>query len=304
MSIVRERRKYFKSEAKFLLRYNYFKQIFMTGIIILLTFGLNAVKTNIIKLMGLEYSFFSMPVNMLFDLLAIFITLPLYIGIIYVNMKLFEGENISVGGMFCYFSSSANLIDCYKFIMALSARLIAFASPFLFTGAIFDKIAKFFEFILPVNSDSAIEIDIAMICACIIYLAAFFICAVLFMRYFAGVFIFVKNPCLNVKDIIKKSAKMMKKKKFEALKLILSFSVWILISHELAGILYIFFTMPYIMLTYTSFAAFILSENGGEEFLNPAGDCIDKITEKHKKIKNSRAKKLKTGVCLRRKVKL
>ena len=272
MSIVRERRKYFKSEAKSLLRYNYPKQIFMTGTIILLTFGLNAIKTNIIKLLGLEYSFFSMPVNMFFDLTSLFITLPLYIGVIYVNIKLFEGENISVGGMFYYFSSSANLLECYKFITAIAARFIAFTLPFLFFGALFPLIKELFGLVFPADE---IYADIAMICACAVYLAALFICVIIFMKYFAAVFVFVKNPCLNVSDIIKKSAGMMKKRRFEALRLILSFSLWILISHYLAGFLYIFFTLPYIMLAYASFLSFVLSEKGGEEFLTAAYDYVN-----------------------------
>jgi len=308
MSIVRERRKYFKSEAKFLLRYNYPKQVFMTGTVILLTFGLNAIKTNVVKLLELEYSFFSTPFNLFFDLLTLFITLPLYIGIIYVNMKLFEGENIPVGGMFYYFSSSANLIDCYKLITAIAARLIAFAVPFLFFGALFPQISEWFEWIFPMILSTGTErgpvIDIAMVCACAVYLLAFFLCVILFMRYFAGVFIFVKNPCLNIGDIIKKSAKMMKKRKFEALKLILSFSVWIIISHYLAGILYVFFTIPYILLSYTSFLSFVLSEKGGVEFLTPAGDYIGIITEKYEKTKKLKAKKLKIESCLRRKSKV
>ena len=272
MSIVGERRKYFKSEAKSLLRYNYPKQVFMTGTIILLTFGLNAIKTNIIKLLGLEYSFFSMPVNMFFDLTSLFLTLPLYLGIIYVNIKLFEGENISVGGMFHYFSSSANLLDCYKFITAIAARFIAFTVPFLFFGALFPLIKELFEFMFLTG---VVQVDIAMICACAVYLTAFFICVIAFMKYFASVFVFVKNPCLSVKDIFNKSAKMMKKRKFEALKLLLSFSLWILISHYLTGFLYIFFTLPYIMLSYASFLSFVLSEKGGEEFLTAAYDYID-----------------------------
>jgi len=172
MSISGERRKYFKSEARSLLRYNYLKQVFMTGVIILLTFGLNAVKINIIKLFGLEHSFYSMPVNMLFDLLTLFITIPLYIGVIYVNIKLFEGENISVGGMFYYFSSFANILDCYKFITAIAARFIAFALPFLFTGALFPVLKELFEFFLP-EDINAINAEIAMVCASLIYLIAF-----------------------------------------------------------------------------------------------------------------------------------
>ena len=302
MSVSGERRKYFKGEAKSLLRYNYFKQVFMTGLITLLSFGINAIKINIIRLLELEYSFYSMPVNMLFDLLSVFITLPLYIGIIYVNIKLFEGENISIEGMFHYFSSGANLLDCYKFITAMAARFIIFAVPFMLFGTLFPLIRELAELIFPVGA--IIEIDIAMICVCAIYLIIFFICVIFFMRYFASVFVFVKNPCLNVRDIVKKSVKMMKKRKFEALKLILSFTVWILISHYLAGILYIFFTLPYIMLVYTSFLSFVLSEKGGDEFLTAAYDYIEeKITEEQEKIKTKRfkAKKLKIKSCLRRK---
>ena len=129
------------------------------------------------------------------------------------------------------------------------------------------------SFIFPLGT--TIEVDIAMLCVCVVYLAAFFICAASFMKYFASVFIFVKNPCLNMRDIILKSSKMMKKRKFESLKLILSFTAWILISHYLAGFLYIFFTLPYIMLSYASFLSFVLSEKGGEEFLTAAYDYID-----------------------------
>ena len=292
MTISGERRKYLKSEAKSLLRYNYFKQVFMTGLITLLTFGINAIKINIIKLLELEYSFYSMPVNMLFDLLAIFITLPLYIGIIYVNIKLFEGENVPVEGMFHYFSSGANLLDCYKFITAMAARFIVFVLPFMLFEIFMPLIRESVGLFFPVKE--SIETDIAMICISMIYVIILFVCVILFMRYFAAVFVFVKNPCLNVKDIIQKSAKMMKKRKFEALKLILSFSVWILISHYLAGFLYIFFTLPYIMLSYSSFMAFVLSEKGGDEFLISAGDYIDRIAvetiraNKKKKVKKVR----------------
>ncbi|MCL1857889.1 MAG: DUF975 family protein [Oscillospiraceae bacterium] len=288
MSISGERRKYFKSEAKSLLRYNYFKQIFMTGLITLLTFGINAIKINIIRLLELEYSFYSMPLNMLFDLLAIFVTLPLYIGIIYVNVKLFEGENISIEGMFHYFSSGANLLDCYRLITAMAARFIVFILPFMLFEILFPLIIESVELIFPAGA--SIEIDITMVCICVVYLTVLFICVILFMRYFAAVFIFVKNPCLTVKDIVKKSAKMMEKRKFESLKLILSFSIWIIISHYFAGFLYIFFTLPYIMLSYASFLSFVLTEKGGDEFLTPAGDYIDKVVKTNNKINKKKVK--------------
>ena len=294
MSISGERRKYLKKEAKSLLKYNYHKQVFMTGLITLLIFGINAIKINIIRLLELEYSFYSMPVNMLFDLTSIFITLPLYIGIIYVNIKLFEGENISIGGMFHYFSSGANLLDCYRFIAAIMARMIIFALPFLIVGSAFPIIRELFGFAFPAGS--IIETDIVMVGVCAVYLMALFICVILFMRYFEAVFVFVKNPCLNVKDIIQKSAKMMKKRKFEAFKLILSFSVWILVSHYLAGFLYIFFTLPYIMLSYASFSSFVLSEKGGDEFLSVAGDYIDKINGKPDDLTKPNRKKTKIRI--------
>ena len=279
-----ERRKYFKSEARSLLRYNYIKQIFMTGIVILITFGINAVKINIIKLFELEYSFYSAPLNMFFDLIALFIVLPLYIGIIYVNIKLFEGENISAGGMFYYFSSAHDLIDCYKFITAAAARIIAFVLPLLIAGALFPPLKVLLENLIPVGAGRAAYVDIGMLCACIIYLAAVFICALILMRYLAAVFIFVKNPCLNTGDIMRKSAKLMKKRELEALKLLLSFGIWIVISHYLAGVLYIFYTLPYMMLTYASFMSFVLAENGGGEFLVAAYDYIENTTQEEGKI--------------------
>ena len=281
MSVINERRKYFKKEAKFFLRYNYIKQIFMTGLVILLTFGLNAIKANIIRILGLEYSFYAVPLGMFFDLAAFFITLPMYAGIIYVNVKLFEGENLPVSGVFYYFASANSLLECYKFVIALFARLAVFALPFLIIGVIFPQIEPVIDYMLG-DYMHAVTLDIAMLCVSLAYMLAFIICLVIFMRYFATIFIFVKNPCLSVRDIMGKSIKMMKKRKTEALKLILSFAFWIIISHFFAGFLYIFFTLPYMTLCYASFMSYLLAEKGGEEFLIAAGDYIDEFAKKNK----------------------
>jgi uncharacterized membrane protein len=257
----------------------------MTGFVILLTFGLNAIKGSIIKLLGLELSFYAVPLGMFFDLTAFFITLPMYVGIIYINVKLFEGENLPVSGMFYYFSSANSLLECYKFIIALCARLAAFSLPFLIIGALFPQINLIIDYMLG-DYMHTVTLDFAMLCASLVYIAAFIICLIIFMRYFAALYIFVKNPCLSVRDVMSKSAKMMKKKKIEALRLIVSFAFWILISHFFAGFLYIFFTLPYLTLSYASFMSYLLTEKGGEDFLSPASDYID-AAKKDKKAKKT-----------------
>ena len=284
MSIISERRKYFKKEAKFFLRYNYIKQIFMTAVVILITFGLNAVKANVMSLFRLDYGVYYVPLGILFDLLAFFVTIPLYFGIIYVNVKLFEGETVSVAGMFHYFASSSNLMECYRFIVSMTARLAVFAVPFLIFGAMLSNLRDIFQLML--YGAIAVSVDIAMICACIIYVLAFLLSLVFFMRYFAAIFIFVKNPCLDMRDIVQKSVKMMKKRKIESLKLLVSFVAWIVISHYLAGFLYIFFTLPYIMLAYTSFSSYLLTEKGGNEFLSASCDYIEEIASSRFDLKN------------------
>lgn len=281
MSVMNERRKYFKKEAKFFLRYNYIKQVFMTGFVILLTFGLNAIKFNIISLFGIEYSFYAVPLGIFFDFLAFFITLPMYAGIIYINVKLFEGENLPVSSIFYYFTSAQNLFECYKFIIALCSRLAVFAVPFLIIGALFPNIELIIDYMLG-DYIYAVTLDIVMLCVSLVYVLAFIVCLVIFMRYFSAFFIFVKNPCLSVRDIMYKSAKMMKKRKIEALKLIVSFAIWIFISHYFAGFLYIFFTLPYMILCYASFMSYVLTEKGGEEFLSTAGDYINEISNENK----------------------
>lgn len=285
MSVIRERRRYFKREAKFFLRYNYIKQIFMTGLVVLLTFGINVIKLNVIKLFELEYSFYAVPLGLFFDLLVFFVTLPMYAGIIYVNVKLFEGENLPVSGLFYYFTSLQNLLDCYKFIIAICARAAVFALPFLIAGAVFPLIDPIVDSMLG-DYVSAVTLDFAMVCVSLAYILAFIICLVIFMRYFAALFVFVKNPCLSVRDIMSKSAKMMKKRKTEGLLLLLSFAFWIFISHFFAGFLYIFFTIPYMTLCYASFMTYILTEKGGDDFLNEAGDYIDEIAKEKASAEN------------------
>jgi hypothetical protein len=159
-----------------------------------------------------------------------------------------------------------------------------FALPFLITGAAFRHIEPVIDYMLGDYMRGAAP-DIAVLCVSLAYILALIICLVIFMRYFAAVYIFVKNPCLSVRDIMGKSAKMMKKRKIEALKLILSFAFWIFISHFFAGFLYIFFTLPYMALCYASFMSYLLSEKGGEKFLSAAGDYIDELANKNKKSK-------------------
>ena len=273
---IKERRKYFKREARFLLRYNYIKQVFMTALIAFISFGIRAVKFNIGEFLEFEYNLESLPLEMVFDLILLLITVPLYIGIIYVNAGLFEGDNMPVSGMFQYFTSPANLIDCYRFILSMGARLIAFILPFFVFGAIIASGRELLGEIFPGN----ITADIVMLCISAFYILVFAICAVFMTRYFAAVFIFVKNPCLSVYDVIKKSSQLMKRKKIESLKLIFSFAFWIVLSHYLAGILFIFFTLPYIMLSYTSYMSYLLIEKEKDgEFLSPANDYINNEDE-------------------------
>ena len=273
---IKERRKYFKREARFLLRYNYLKQVFMTAVVVFISFGIRAVKSNIGAFFEYEYNFAFLPLEIVFDLLLLLITVPLYIGIIRVNTGLFEGENLPVSTMFQYFSSSANLIDCYRFIISVTIRLCAFAIPFFIFGTVIAGGRKLLEEVFPDD----IAADILMLCIAVIYISALIICSVFMTRYFAAVFIFVKNPCLSVYDIIKKSARLMKRKKIESIKLIVSFSFWIALSHYFAGVLFVFFTLPYIMLSYTSFMSYLLIEKEKDgEFLSPASDYIDNAAD-------------------------
>ena len=271
---IKERRKYFKREARFLLRCNYIKQIFMTAIIIFISFGIRAIKLNIGEFLEAEYNLASMPLDMIFDLMSLLITMPLYIGIIYVNEGLFAGKNLPVSGMFKYFTSSSNLIDCYRFVLSVGVRLCAFALPFLVFGTLIASGRELLSEIFPGN----ITADIIMLGISAFYIIAFIIFAIFMTRYFAAAFIFVKNPCLSIYDVIKKSSQLMKRKKMESVKLILSFSLWIVLSHYLAGILFIFFTLPYIMLSYTSYVSYLLIEKEKDgEFLSPANDYIENI---------------------------
>ena len=272
---TKERRKYFKREARFLLKYNYFKQIFMTAVIIFISFGIKAVKSNTGGFFEYEYNLASLPLEIFFDLILLMITVPLYIGIIYVNTGLFEGDNLPVSGMFQYFTSPSNLIDCYRFIVSMGVRLCAFILPFLVFGAMIASGRKLLEEAFPGN----ITADILMLSLSAVYIAAFILCAVIMTRYFAAVFIFVKNPCLSIYDVVKKSSQLMKRKKTESLKLILSFAFWIALSHYSAGILFIFFTLPYIMLSYTAYMSYLLieKEKDGDFLLSPASDYIDGV---------------------------
>lgn len=273
---IRERRKYFKREARVLLKYNYIKQVFMSAVIVLISFGIKAVKLNVGIFFELEYNLAYLPLEIVFDFILLLVTIPLFIGIIYVNTKLFEGINLPVSGMFQYFASPSNLVDCYRFILSMTLRLCVSALPFFIFGTMIASGRKLVEEILP----SSITADIVMIAISAFYIIAFIVCAIIMTRYFATIFIFVKNPCLNVYDIIKKSSQLMKRKKAESIKLILSFTFWIILSHYLAGVLFVFFTIPYIMLSYTSYMSYLLIEKEKDgDFLSPANDYIDDVRD-------------------------
>lgn len=270
MQPIKSKRVYYKSEARFYLKYNYIRQVFMTALIMFATAGLNSLKDSVVALVDYD-RFYTLPLRIFFDLLIFLLVIPLWVGVVYVSGKLAEGERPSAGVMLEFFSSPSEMLNCLRFICSFIMRIAAFFVPFLIFGAMLSRMRAYLDIMIGSN----LTADIAMAIVCVVFFLAFFLGLIFMMRYFAVLYIFVKNPYLSTAEIVKKSVRMMRGRRIEAICYILSFALWVIVSSLLAGIPYIFFTLPYMILSYITFFSCSVAEDDKEEFFKSIGDMID-----------------------------
>jgi len=162
---MKERRGYFKSEAKFMLRYNYLRQIFMAATVVLITAGLNSVRDYFIDIINLDEMKFILPARIFFDILIFMLVIPVFLGIVHVSRQLYKGERIPVGGMFEFFKSPLNFMNSLKFMFAIGIRWITFLMPFLLFGALISYVQAPLYLTYP----DAVNLDIIMLCISLVY---------------------------------------------------------------------------------------------------------------------------------------
>lgn len=279
MQPLKGKRVYYKSEARFYLKYNYIRQVFMTALIMFATAGLNSLKDSVVALVNYD-RFYTLPLRIFFDLLIFLFVIPLWVGVVYVSGKLSEGERPNAGAMLEFFSSPSEMLNCLRFICSFAMRIAAFFVPFLIFGSMLSKMRAYLDVMIGNN----LTADIAMAVVCVIFFLAFFVGLIFMMRYFAALYIFVKNPYLSTAEIVKKSVRMMKGRRIEAICYVLSFAAWMVVSSLLAGIPFIFFTAPYMILAYITFFSCSVTNDDKEEFFKSISDMIDEKAQKKENI--------------------
>jgi len=270
MSFYKERRKHFKREARIILRCNYARMTGAAAIMLLLFAGVNAVKINLIRAAGLEFSFFAMPAQLLFDLAALLFAMPMIFGILKMAVSVYSGAEFTVGTMFDYFKSADGLMHCYRATAAIFVRTAAFLLPFLAVGSVMKYVREELELLFPGNLNA----DLIMLAVTVIYLICAFAAVVTAMRYAAFLYLCVKNPEREVCDMLKKSAALMRGNKAESAAFFLSFAPLAVVSIFTAGLLFIFFTIPYILFAYVSFMSYLYAEKNGDELASPVDYII------------------------------
>jgi uncharacterized membrane protein len=258
---VKERRKFYKREAFTLLRFNYTRQTFMSVLFFLICAGIVSVKNALIDLLDLRYSFFSLPIELVFDIVLFAVGIPLFLGIVYTAVKLSEGVNLPAGGMFEYFSSVSGLLNCFRLTYMLAVRMAAFVLPLITAGGLL----MYFKPRIGGAFGGDMQGDLAVIAVYLIYFAAVYVCVLMMTRYLPAVYLFVKDPHQDTTKVMERSAAMMKGRKAEGLGYAVSFAGWALVSFFTAGAVAVLFALQYAVLAYASYMGALYAERIGEE---------------------------------------
>lgn len=249
--MYKDRRAFFKSEARAVLRRNYPSLVASFALVLLCSAGVSLVKRSMLDFFDTTLNNAIIAAQLFFDLAGLLVIIPLCAGILRSACALYLGEN--EGGRFAYFLSSAEgILGCCRVFAALLLRVVIAAVPYcVFAYAV--KAARGpIERLFIDNTGGLVTAGFALILVLLTIPALLY-----FMRYTAVPFLFVRSPERTTKELIKHSSALMEGHLVEAFVFNLSFLGWLLLCRYTAGILSVMYVLPYYTLSYVSFMTYL-----------------------------------------------
>jgi len=184
---------------------------------------------------------------------TIIVATPLYFGILLWYWELAKGNKHEFYECFGFFTSRKLFFSVIKLKLSVGIRVVA---SFLITLIPISISMFLFEMIRtdPSNSDTFL---LLLICSTVLSIVTVISISIFCMRYLLVDFIYIANPDMPIREIIRQSKNIMSGRKANSLCFILSFSFWFLMCIFIVPIIYV---VPYFATSLSSYTRRLCSE--------------------------------------------
>lgn len=250
--MYKDRRAFFKGEARAVLRRNYPMLVASFSLVMLCSAGVSLVKRSVLDFFDTTVNSALIAAQMLFDLAGLLVILPLCAGILRAACALYLGEKEGAGRISCFLSSAQGILGCCRVFASLLLRLVLAALPYCVFAYAVKAAQGPIERLFIDRTGGLVTAGFALILVILAFPGLLFM-----MRYTAVPYLFVRSPDTPTKELIQRSAALIEGHRIEALVFNLSFLGWVLLCRYTAGILAAMYVLPYYTLSYVSFVTYL-----------------------------------------------
>ncbi len=254
--ISSDAKKFFKSEARKTIYGDWLTHIFAHLLVFVCFAGIVSLGQQMGVLaysLGISENYASMFL-VFYDVAALFMALPLVYGVMYFEMLCSEGKKPNASVVFTGFSSMKELLGAYELFFALFIRVLPCFVPAI---AVWIYMQYYYSpdiLVLPIDIKGFDEAYFALSTA---FAALLLLGLVLSSRFFVGVYVCLKRPYLSKRDAFYVGSLCCHNNSSGLVSLFFSFVPLLVISLFTVGILFIAYTVPYIILTFMNAARFL-----------------------------------------------
>ncbi len=251
-----QRRRFFKSNAKNILYSSWINQIFVFFVLFAYLSGINSMKNAVSSLAYQITDSFAIPyvLMVLYMSLSLLLIFPLLYGVIKFEICCIEKKNVSVSVMFDTFSSVELLLRSYSVFLSFLLRVLPlYVLPFAL-GLYID--GGYYKLLLQ-NSYFVGNVDVVYFLLNLVMFLLYLVSFVLTGKRFVGLYISVKREDLPVARCFQMGNLCSHSFSGEITMLNFTFVPLVVISMFSLGVLFVIYTLPYILLTFTGMSDFL-----------------------------------------------
>lgn len=181
----------------------------------------------------------------LYSVLSLALTLPVMYGLVKFEINAIDGKG-DIADIFSVFSSLGNLARIYRLFFHAAARTVVCYLPFIAAWAFLNFI--YYEGIFGINL-TVYSVDIFKLLLSALVAFMLYLGLLLSARYFVGIYLCALREDKSIKECFLVAANCNFMSKGELLGTLISFLPLCLLSMLTAGLLFILYTIPYMLIT-------------------------------------------------------
>ena len=195
---------------------------------------------------------FTVAFNSVFSVARLLMLSPLFIGMFSYSVKLAVRKDADFSELFVFYSCKKALLKTWSIgALAMIPQKIIF---FLIV-----KIPE--ECAILVEKSSRVDIAAAYILVAILLEIGVFFFGILSFRLYTLINVYVCGSDQSIFACVCAALKSTKRNCFNVFVFLLSFGAWILLSMSTVGVLFIIFTIPYMIVSYNLYSSYLITKN-------------------------------------------